>query len=181
MLAEVRLFCEGLDASRRFLACGICWAEDFIATNTLHLHFLLGKSKSSINGAFAKMGFDNGPGTDADCVRIAELMPQLRVRTQEIRQWTVRRNGPIVEPRRLLEIEVPTPTAPPPVQANYNPDDWAEQYEFEPFEQFDGGEDLTTEEQWIGYDADFTENPCGGAQCPEPPDSKSNSSPGPCA
>jgi hypothetical protein len=135
MLDDIRQFCEGPDSARRYLACGICWADGFIATNTLHLRVILGKSKSSINGAFAKMGLGNSPGTDEECAQIAELIPSLRLRTQEIRQWTVRRDPSI-------SSNCPTQSMEPPV-ASVTPSDSAfftetEQSYFapEPFEQF---------------------------------------------
>jgi hypothetical protein len=129
------------------------------------------------------MGFENGTGTDADCAKIVALIPQLRVRTQEIRQWTVRRNGPIVEPRPYRDDPVPVPpTQPGPPGHNLgSPPYCPEPYEFEPFDQFGGGEeDLATGDFF--YQTDFMQPPaCDAGQCAERPDSKSDSSPGPCA
>jgi hypothetical protein len=93
MLAEIREFCEGPDAWRRYLACGICWCSDFIATNTQQLTFLLRKSKSSINGVFAQMGLGPSPGRDSDVRELQARIPFLKGRAQELRQWTIRRKA----------------------------------------------------------------------------------------
>jgi hypothetical protein len=91
MLDDLREFCEGPDAWRRYLACGVCWGSDFIATNTQQMRFILGKSKSSINGAFVKMGFDICSSKDCDNSELLTKIPFLKGRAQELRQWTIRK------------------------------------------------------------------------------------------
>jgi hypothetical protein len=93
MLNEIREFCEGPDAWRRYLACGVFWGEDFIASNTLHMKVLLGKSKSSINGAFLKMGVQNLARRELDIAELVAQVPFLKGRAQELRQWVIRRNS----------------------------------------------------------------------------------------
>jgi hypothetical protein len=111
-LDQIRQFCEGPDAWRRYLACGICWGLNFIATNTLQLRFLLGKSKSSINGCFAQMGFDICPSKDCDNTELFAKIPALKGRAHELRQWTIRKmtkpnssDDVPVEPNRFIQPE----------------------------------------------------------------------------
>ena len=74
---------------KRYLVCGICWINDDVAINTRQLRILLGKSKSTINGAFAKMGYETMPFRNNE--ELLEKIPFLRGNFNEKRQWTVRR------------------------------------------------------------------------------------------
>jgi hypothetical protein len=105
MLDEIREFCEGPESWRRCLACGICWCTDFIATNTQQMRFILGKSKSSINGVFAKMGLDISPGKDSETSELTGRIPYLKGRLQEVRQWTIRRKTDMTSPMEPVRID----------------------------------------------------------------------------
>jgi hypothetical protein len=105
ILEEIREFCEGPDSWRRCLACGICWGSDFIATNTQHMKFIIGKSKSSINGVFAKMRLDISGGRDTDTTELVARIPYLKGRLQEVRQWTIRRKPDPSSPATPVPFE----------------------------------------------------------------------------
>lgn len=93
MLAQIKSFCIKGDSNdwKRFLVCGICWLGDDIAINTRQLRILLGKSKSTINGAFSKMGYETLPFKNNDNA-LHEIIPFLKGNFSESRQWTVRRS-----------------------------------------------------------------------------------------
>jgi hypothetical protein len=105
ILEEIREFCEGPDSWRRCLACGICWGGDFMATNTQQMKFIIGKSKSSINGVFAKMGLDISSGRDSDVTELVTRIPYLKGRLQEVRQWTIRRKPDFSSPIDPIQID----------------------------------------------------------------------------
>ena len=92
MLEQIKEFCTRNDADdwKRYLVCGICWVDNDIAINTRQLRILLGKSKSTINGALAKMGYETLPFRNNNSGLIDKI-PFLRGNFNEIRQWTVRR------------------------------------------------------------------------------------------
>ena len=92
MLEQIKAFCIRNDAEdwKRYLVCGICWINNDIAINTRQLRVLLGKSKSTINGAFSKMGYETLPYRNNDN-GLLDLIPFLRGNFNESRQWTVRR------------------------------------------------------------------------------------------
>jgi hypothetical protein len=91
---EIRGFCirHDSDDSLRCLVCGIYWFESGeLAINTRQLRILLAKSKSSINGALAKMKYITLPTKDRERDRLIAALPALRGDWLEVRQWTVRR------------------------------------------------------------------------------------------
>ena len=92
MLDQIRKFCcrGDNDDWKRYLVCGICWINDDIAINTRQLRLLLGKSKSTINGAFSKMNYETLPFKNHDA-GLQEKIPFLKGNFTEARQWTVRR------------------------------------------------------------------------------------------
>ena len=102
-LQEIRSFCirhDGRDAER-MLVCVICWfPSGAFAINVRQLVLLLKKSKSSVNGALAKMGYETVPTKDEDEQMLFDTLPFLRSHSLEQRQWTIRKrsldeNGPI--------------------------------------------------------------------------------------
>ena len=94
MLESIKDFCERNDSEdwKRYIVCGICWFGNEIAINTRQLRILLGKSKSSINGAFAKMGYETLPSKGIDQSQLMDKIPFLKSNFAEYRQWTVRRS-----------------------------------------------------------------------------------------
>jgi hypothetical protein len=91
---EIRAFCIRHDDedSVRCLVCGIYWFDTTeLAINTRQLRILLAKSKSSINGALAKMKYITLPTKDVERDRLIAALPALRGDWLEIRQWTIRR------------------------------------------------------------------------------------------
>ena len=91
-LEEIRRFCNRGDGNdwKRFLVCGMCWNQDFLAINTRQLRILLDKCKSSINGALSKMGFCTLPIKGECCTELIVAIPFLRGNYVEQRQWSVR-------------------------------------------------------------------------------------------
>jgi hypothetical protein len=90
---EIRQFClRGDDRDfMRCLVCGICWLDrDDIGVNTRQLRLLIAKSKSSINGAFAKMNYMTRPAKICEFERLCRAIPPLKGFPAELRQWTIR-------------------------------------------------------------------------------------------
>ena len=108
MLDTIKSFCQrgNNDDSIRYLACGIFWCEDDIIVNTRQLCSLLGKSKSSVNGAFVKLGYDTvilrESGSD-------HKIPFLRSNQCESRQWTIRRKRTQSDEKDPKKWEIPMP------------------------------------------------------------------------
>ena len=114
MLDTIKEYCvkEDIDDWKRFLVCGICWMNNEIAINTRQLRILLGKSKSSINGAFAKMGYETIPSKGNDTEPLIQKIPFLKGNFSEFRQWTVRRpsSGIAKSPRPVLKTDLVSAT-----------------------------------------------------------------------
>lgn len=94
ILDEIKHFCIQNDGEdwRRYLVCGICWINKDIVINTRQLRILTEKSKSTINGSFAKMGYSTVPMKEHDTKYIIQIIPYLKSHPQELRQWTTRKN-----------------------------------------------------------------------------------------
>jgi hypothetical protein len=88
ILSAVISFCtyRQEDSAKRFLACGICPMARGLATQTQSLARLLGRSKSSINGTFADMGYSSVATTESECRCLHELGQCPR----DVRKWTLR-------------------------------------------------------------------------------------------
>jgi hypothetical protein len=111
-----RAFCQRGDHQdgTRCAACGIAWLPgDEIALNTRQLRILIAKSKSSINGAIAKMNYAAVPSHEGEIERLCIAMPVLRGHPRAVRQWTIRRPAlrppptlaQLSEPERECEID----------------------------------------------------------------------------
>jgi hypothetical protein len=81
------------DDHKRSLVCGIHWFENGVCVNTRQLRQVLGKSKSSINGAFAKMGFEAVPVPSGKSNLLEELLPFVPGGKEALLQWTIRRRA----------------------------------------------------------------------------------------
>lgn len=115
MLDTIKSFCiQGNDDDwKRSLVCGIAWLGNDIAINTRQLRVLLGKSKSSINGALAKMGYETIPSKNQDSTALQEAIPFLKGNFAENRQWTVRRKNSL---NNLIVESVPQSPISPSIQ-----------------------------------------------------------------
>jgi hypothetical protein len=93
MLDQIRSFCEKNDGEqwKKYLVCGICWLNGDIAVNTRRLRITIGKSKSTINCALAKMGYETLTLKRRDPKTLHNKIPFLKDNSMEERQWTVRR------------------------------------------------------------------------------------------
>ena len=93
-LLILKNFCQRNDANdwKRYLACGIVWMNNSIAINTHTLGYTLGKSKSTINGGFLKMGYEGGPLRANEIKHLIELIPYLGTIKEELHQWTIRQH-----------------------------------------------------------------------------------------
>jgi hypothetical protein len=92
-----RAFCMRGDYhdGTRSAVCGIAWlAGEELALNTRQLRILIAKSKSSINGAIAKMNYIALPARESEIERLCLAMPILRGNARSVRQWTIRRRAP---------------------------------------------------------------------------------------
>jgi hypothetical protein len=98
---------------KRCLVCGLCWCDDPLGLfiNIRQLTILLGKSKSSINGAFAQLGYKNMPITFAHDNPLLIVLPCLADRIDIARQWTARR-VPLKVGRRWLQARTLAEPAP---------------------------------------------------------------------
>lgn len=93
ILDHIKHYCVRCDENdwKRCLVCGVCWMDDSIAINTRQLRQLINKSKSTINGALAKMGYVTIPTKGEDAQQLTDSIPFLRGHFLEMRQWTIRR------------------------------------------------------------------------------------------
>jgi hypothetical protein len=95
--AVMRSFCIRNDETDwvRCLVCGVIWLDpDEIAVNVQQLRYVLGKCKSSINGAFKRMDYDGVPLEPDQVKRITTRIPYLKVHPLELRKWSIRRFAP---------------------------------------------------------------------------------------
>jgi hypothetical protein len=91
--SAIRAFCLRSDDDdwKRCLVCGLWWFPSGLCINTAQLKLLLGKSKSSINGALSQLGFESVPVSYAQDGELLRVMPFMRDRPAAARQWTMRR------------------------------------------------------------------------------------------
>jgi hypothetical protein len=104
ILKEISTFCNRQDMgdALRSLVCGIYWFKDGqIAINTLHLRLLLGKSKSSVNGALAMMQYNPVMIGDEEKHKLFDVFPQLKRNWSDVRQWTIRRAAALSDKDRI--------------------------------------------------------------------------------
>ena len=103
ILDEIKSYCQRKDSDdwKRYLVCGVCWIDrsSDIAINTRQLRLLILKSKSTINGALAKMGYSTIPIKSHDPTDLIEMIPFLKSHPQELRQWTTRSLTAIKTPK----------------------------------------------------------------------------------
>lgn len=110
---EIRKFClkNDKDDWKRCLVCGIIWLNEnktsvdenakdeneikveCISINIRQLKIILGKSKSTINGAMSKMGFTTHPTKGNDQDLLIGAMPYFEGKYFEMRQWTIRKRN----------------------------------------------------------------------------------------
>lgn len=105
----IRKFCaKGDDEDwKRYLVCGICWVPNGIAINTRQLRVLIAKSKSTINGALAKMGYATVPTKGEDASQLLAMIPYLKGHFSELRQWTIRKIVSFMSPKPELCPKAP--------------------------------------------------------------------------
>jgi hypothetical protein len=101
ILSAVVSFCTHRkeDRAKRFLICGICLTADGLATQALAR--LLGRSKSSINGVFADMGYSAVAMTESECACLGAVVQCPR----DVRKWTLRRQK-VIEAFALPEDDL---------------------------------------------------------------------------
>jgi hypothetical protein len=134
ILGEVLMFCTRGEAEtpKRFLACGICPINGCFATNTQQLGRLLDRSKSSINGMFAAMGYESVPIPQPQVPQLQQILQSEHDPT-EARRWTLRR----------IKEEVVQPTFQSNVKNTEDDDEWNP----------DGAEPLDSSvEEWDSFD-----------------------------
>ncbi|KAK8839393.1 hypothetical protein M9Y10_031742 [Tritrichomonas musculus] len=92
----IKDFCEKSDKDKwkRYLVCGICWFDDYIAINTRQLRLLISKSKSAINGALVKMGYITVSVKGERASLLLETIPFLSGHFIEFRKWSIRKKNP---------------------------------------------------------------------------------------
>lgn len=78
------------DMWKRYLVCGVCWFDNYLAINTRQLRFLISKSKSTINDSLAKMGFISIPVKGEQASLLLETIPFLFGNQSEFRKWSIR-------------------------------------------------------------------------------------------
>ena len=85
--------------------------EEFISINIRQLIVILGKSKSSINGALVKMGFVTIPTKGENQELLYNAMPYFKGRYFEMRNWTIRKrkrtDEPTQEDNKKVDDEIP--------------------------------------------------------------------------
>jgi hypothetical protein len=123
---------EAQDSWKRALLCGVCQMDTTLAVNNARLQVFSGRSKSSINDLFAKMGYRTVPVNQNNQLALLAKIPYLNSDNNELRQWTYR------VPGRAGEIIIPACTVPCelPVNANHC---IAKSVETEPGMDFESG------------------------------------------
>lgn len=95
LLQMIHEYCDhdDLDTWKRYLVCGICWFEDYIAINISNLKLLLSKSKSSINGSMTNLGYKTLAikGKEVESLLFNKI-PMLWGNYCEFRKWSIRKN-----------------------------------------------------------------------------------------
>ena len=131
---RLKTFEEELDEIKRFasrgddddvtraLVCGIFWFDGGICLNTQQFRDLLGRSKSAINTALAKLGY--GPFNVREKAeeqrRLLELLPILKQDVAASRHWTIRlRTEPEPTSEKAVELEKPVTTVKEPPKCCY--------------------------------------------------------------
>lgn len=92
---SIREYCEHdndeTEKWKRYLVCGICWFNQYVAINTKQLRLLISKSKSSINGALLKMGYKTCSLRGEQASLLFQKIPFLFEHYREFRQWSIRK------------------------------------------------------------------------------------------
>lgn len=96
-LNSIRKYCEKDEEGKwkRYLVCGICWFDDYIAINTRQLQLLISKSKSSINWSLSKMGYITVKIKNNGATKLVKAIPFLSLSTKEFRKWSLRKKDPL--------------------------------------------------------------------------------------
>jgi hypothetical protein len=159
-LDSIKAFCiRGRDDdSFRCLACGICWLDDGeIAINVRQLRVILAKSKSTINGALAKLKFITVPTKDDDAARLYRAIPYLKGHYLEMRQWTIRKKHSLCQSPRpdLVDFEtipVDSENEPAlPLDDQSHPEDLMVSNDFTPIDDFEMNWDDWEQERAFDY------------------------------
>jgi hypothetical protein len=127
ILGMIRQFAKRGDENdwRRFLVCGVCWLDDWIAINTRQLRLLVTKCKSSINGSLHKMGYTTHVSQTESWKYLFPRIPALQGHFKELRQWSVRsRPGATASMFPQLIPEGAQFQAIPITPAQWNPGQW---------------------------------------------------------
>lgn len=93
ILEKIKLYCQEKedDKWKRYLVCGICWFDIYMAINTKQLRLLISKSKSSINDALSKMGYKTISMKGEPSSLLIETIPFLYGNQPEFRKWSIRK------------------------------------------------------------------------------------------
>ena len=89
---QIKEFCQRNDEDewKRYLVCGICWFDNFLAVNTRQLRFLIFRSKSSINESLMRLGYSSISINEEQKSMLIEKIPLLFINKGEIRKWSIR-------------------------------------------------------------------------------------------
>ena len=127
ILSEIKHFCIRNDDDdwKRCLVCGVCWPTGCIGINVRQLALLIDKSKSNINGVFAKMGYISDQSNLEFKRSLIECLPILKGNHLEQRFWTIRYNPTLTPaPQHIVQYSSPEEvamTSSPPAIAAYTP------------------------------------------------------------
>ena len=93
----IRKYCEKDEEGKwkRYLVCGICWFDDYIAINTRQLQLLISKSKSAINWSLSKMGYITVKIKNNSATKLIKTIPYLSSSSKELRKWSLRKKNPL--------------------------------------------------------------------------------------
>jgi hypothetical protein len=130
-LRAIHSFCVRVDQDdwKRMIACGIGILDRFtIALNPMRLGYLIGKSKSSVNGGFQKMRYAASIMNNDDAGRLQALLPCLKQWPAESRHWTIRKAMspmPTAEPQEPADTHTEPAIQPRQASMEMNvPDEW---------------------------------------------------------
>ena len=114
ILQEIKEFCIRHDDDdwKRCLVCGVCWPPGCIGINVRQLSLLIDKSKSNINGVFAKMGYVSDQSNLEFKRSLIECLPILKGNHLEQRFWTIRYNPTLTPaPQNMVQYSSPEEVA----------------------------------------------------------------------
>jgi hypothetical protein len=100
-LSEISISAQRGDINdwKRCCVCGVCYLNCGIAVNSRQLGVLTNRCKSSINATFKMLGYVTISARGDTNPELVDALPNLRGKTSELRQWSVRVSPHYIMPK----------------------------------------------------------------------------------